>query len=385
MHGAMRGGNLWEVWAWHLVVREVKVGRDRGIPSNPLIVIRVSRHLLLLSLGHTRRDHPSLATSVAKRVLLGVIVHKLCHSLDLRHHCVLKHRVLALGVVDLATWLGFAHKKRVHVVSPVQFSNRGRVRVLVSISRGGRVFAVTTVAPPLPPITATQTLKASIVRGTFVLFNSFAGVLFDSRVSHSFIAAFVLALGLKTKELNPPLFVDTPIEFDLILGMDCLSTFHATIDYFKRRVRICTLEGGCLEFFGERQESFEPYLYEPWDKGSIAYLLASLTLDEDLSTHGELPRVVCDFPDIFQEELPSLPPEWEVEFTIDLLSDNKCESAFKELKTHLTRAPILIVLERGVGYSMYCDASREGLRCVLMQNGHVVAYGLRQLKTHERN
>ena len=34
---------------------------------------------------------------------------------------------------------------------------------------------------------------------------------------------------------------------------------------------------------------------------------------------------------------------------------------------------------------MYCDASREGLGCVLIQNGKVVAYGSRQLKNHEKN
>ena len=51
----------------------------------------------------------------------------------------------------------------------------------------------------------------------------------------------------------------------------------------------------------------------------------------------------------------------------------------------MTSAPILIVPERGVGYTLYCDASRDGLGCVLMQNGRVVAYGSRQLKTHEKN
>ena len=51
----------------------------------------------------------------------------------------------------------------------------------------------------------------------------------------------------------------------------------------------------------------------------------------------------------------------------------------------MTSAPILVVPDRGVGYTLYCDASREGLGCVLMQNGRVVAYGSRQLKTHEKN
>ena len=34
---------------------------------------------------------------------------------------------------------------------------------------------------------------------------------------------------------------------------------------------------------------------------------------------------------------------------------------------------------------MYCDASRAGLGCILMQSGRVVAYGSRQLKNHEQN
>ncbi|KAH7838670.1 hypothetical protein Vadar_029706 [Vaccinium darrowii] len=218
----------------------------------------------------------------------------------------------------------------------------------------GRVFTVSaaTPPPPPPPHTTLQTPDASVVRGTFLLFHSFAKVLFDSGASHSFIAAsFVRALELESEELSPPLFVETPLGgrtlldricrdcelvirdrrfvfdfivlgmtgFDLILGMDWLSTFHATIDCFKRRVRICPPEGNCFEFFGERREPLEPYLCEPRERESIACLLASLTLDEDMSTRGELPRVVCDFPDVFPEELPGLPPEREVEFTIDLV------------------------------------------------------------------
>ena len=34
---------------------------------------------------------------------------------------------------------------------------------------------------------------------------------------------------------------------------------------------------------------------------------------------------------------------------------------------------------------MYCDASKDGLGCLLMQSGRVVAYGSRQLKHHEQN
>ena len=65
--------------------------------------------------------------------------------------------------------------------------------------------------------------------------------------------------------------------------------------------------------------------------------------------------------------------------------DDRCEEAFQELKRRLTSAPILIVPDKGQGYTVYCDASRAGLGCVLMQSGRVVAYGSRQLKNHEQN
>ena len=65
--------------------------------------------------------------------------------------------------------------------------------------------------------------------------------------------------------------------------------------------------------------------------------------------------------------------------------DDRCEEVFRELKRRLTTAPILIVPDRGQGYIVYCDASRAGLRCVLMQSERVVAYGFRQLKNHEHN
>jgi ribonuclease HI len=37
------------------------------------------------------------------------------------------------------------------------------------------------------------------------------------------------------------------------------------------------------------------------------------------------------------------------------------------------------------GFDIYCDASRQGLDCVLMQEGHVIAYASRQLRKHEQN
>ena len=55
------------------------------------------------------------------------------------------------------------------------------------------------------------------------------------------------------------------------------------------------------------------------------------------------------------------------------------------MKRRLTTTLILIVPDRGHGYTVYCDASRARLGCILMQSGRVVAYGSRQLKNHEQN
>ena len=62
-----------------------------------------------------------------------------------------------------------------------------------------------------------------------------------------------------------------------------------------------------------------------------------------------------------------------------------CERVFQELKRRLTSAPILIILERGLRYTMYCDAFKDGLGRVLMQSGRVVAYGFQQLKNHKQS
>jgi len=55
----------------------------------------------------------------------------------------------------------------------------------------------------------------------------------------------------------------------------------------------------------------------------------------------------------------------------------KCQASFEELKKRLTTAPVLILPDLSKKFSIYCDASRQGLGCVLMQDGRVVAYASR--------
>jgi hypothetical protein len=65
--------------------------------------------------------------------------------------------------------------------------------------------------------------------------------------------------------------------------------------------------------------------------------------------------------------------------------DDKCQACFKELEKKLTTAPVLIMPDIHKGFDVYYDVSQQGLGCVLMQEGKVVAYASRKLRKHEQN
>ena len=54
------------------------------------------------------------------------------------------------------------------------------------------------------------------------------------------------------------------------------------------------------------------------------------------------------------------------------------------MKDKLISASILCVPTEGRKFVVYCDASKNGLGCVLMQDGKVVAYASTQLKYYEK-
>ncbi|XP_073295903.1 uncharacterized protein [Primulina huaijiensis] len=157
--------------------------------------------------------------------------------------------------------------------------------------------------------------------------------------------------------------------------------------------------------------------------------------------------VVKEFPDVFSDEIPGFPPQREIDFSIELVSGtnpisrapyrlapaelkelkeklqdllekgyirpryyrgfiegfsiiarpmtqltqkdrrfvwtDECESSFQTLKEKLTTAPVPALPSGSGGYVVCSDASLNGLGCVLMQNGRVIAYASRQLKPHE--
>ncbi|PKU84459.1 putative mitochondrial protein [Dendrobium catenatum] len=63
----------------------------------------------------------------------------------------------------------------------------------------------------------------------------------------------------------------------------------------------------------------------------------------------------------------------------------ECEASFQRLKDCLTSAPVLALPSGTEGFKVFSYASLKGLGCVLMQQGQVIAYASRQLKSHEKN
>jgi hypothetical protein len=74
-----------------------------------------------------------------------------------------------------------------------------------------------------------------------------------------------------------------------------------------------------------------------------------------------------------------------------LKKDNKfvwtlrCEESFQIINKKLTTAPVLTLPDIHQDFVVFCDASRQGLGCVLMQNEKVITYASRLLKPHEQN
>ncbi|KAL0561558.1 hypothetical protein IC582_001992 [Cucumis melo] len=62
-----------------------------------------------------------------------------------------------------------------------------------------------------------------------------------------------------------------------------------------------------------------------------------------------------------------------------------CEDSFQNLKQKLVTALVLTLPGGSGNFVIYSDASMKGLGCVLMQQGKLVAYASRQLKSHEQN
>jgi hypothetical protein len=92
---------------------------------------------------------------------------------------------------------------------------------------------------------------------------------------------------------------------DAILGMDWLSKYNVLIDCTKKSIKLTTQEGKEMEFVAE------PVVTA---KGVANHVKVNQL---DASQGSEVP-VVNEFPDVFPEELPGMPPDRYIEFVIEL-------------------------------------------------------------------
>ncbi|GJR90196.1 putative reverse transcriptase domain-containing protein [Tanacetum coccineum] len=194
-----------------------------------------------------------------------------------------------------------------------------------------------------------------VVTGTFLLNNRYATALFDSGADKSFVSTnFSTLIDIKPVELdtfyeveldngkvvstnnvlirctlnllNRSFLIDLMVielgSFDIIIGMDWLSRYDAAILCGEKKVRI-PLEGKTLVIEGDRNNSrlkivscikAQKYI----EKGCELFL-AQVTKQELKEKRLEDVLVIRDFPEVFPEELPGLPPPRQVKFRINLI------------------------------------------------------------------
>ncbi|GJX18109.1 putative reverse transcriptase domain-containing protein [Tanacetum coccineum] len=176
----------------------------------------------------------------------------------------------------------------------------------------------------------------NVVTGTFYLNDHFVTVLFDSRADFSFISTeFAPLLNVRPSIVNPGYVIevadgkkvkvdriirDCKLElggslfsinliplghgsFDVIVGMDWLSQHKAVIVCHEKVVEIPVEDGRILRVHGER---------------AVGITKALKSAKEDEPRLSDI-SVVCEFKDVFPEDLSGLPPQRQVEFRIDLV------------------------------------------------------------------
>ncbi|GAV58585.1 RVP_2 domain-containing protein [Cephalotus follicularis] len=196
-----------------------------------------------------------------------------------------------------------------------------------------------------------------VVIGTFPVCSKAADILFDTGATHSFVSlSFAQCINTPSQELEIGLVVEKPsgntlgadkvykscdllicermmlvdlvhlaiLNFDVILGMDCLSANHASVDCFKKLVKF-TIPGQ-PEFIFQSTGVSKPLKFissiqaKRLLKSSCESYLAYVVDTKEEKLRIEDVHIMKKFRDVFPEDLPGIPPDQEVEFTIDVVS-----------------------------------------------------------------
>ncbi|GJU69784.1 putative reverse transcriptase domain-containing protein [Tanacetum coccineum] len=203
--------------------------------------------------------------------------------------------------------------------------------------------------------------NSNVVTGTFLLNNCYASMLFDSGADRSFVlSTFSVLLDIAPSTLDTsyaveladeriletnvvlrgctlgllghPFDIDLmPVElssFDVIIGMDWLAKYHALIVCDEKVVRIpygyevLIIQGDDCDGRSRSKLNIisctktQKYIH----KGCQVYQVTSKKIEDKLEEKRlEDVPIVREFPEVFPEDLPGLPPTRQVEFQIDLV------------------------------------------------------------------
>ena len=195
-----------------------------------------------------------------------------------------------------------------------------------------------------------------VLAGNFQIFDTTVHALIDPRSTHSYICTNIPNLGkLPRSETEYDILVTNPLdysvivnivyrdcnikireyeflgdlielsfrEFDVILGMDWLSRHQAIVDCRMKRVTLRTLNEDEVTFIVERSNHLSNVISASTArtmvrKGCEAYLAYVIDTVKTRPSVFDIPTV-SDFPDMFPEELPGLPPHREIEFAIKVV------------------------------------------------------------------
>ncbi|KAL8119334.1 hypothetical protein AgCh_016744 [Apium graveolens] len=109
-------------------------------------------------------------------------------------------------------------------------------------------------------------------------------------------------------------------EFDIILGMDWLGENNTQINCKTKKVYLKTKSGEKVVFKGQRQEQLFLTIVQDKKlirKGCESFLAYVVDSEKGSPSIEDIP-VVNEFPDVFPDELPGLPPDQKIEFEINL-------------------------------------------------------------------
>ncbi|XP_070022420.1 uncharacterized protein [Nicotiana sylvestris] len=129
----------------------------------------------------------------------------------------------------------------------------------------------------------------------------------------------VIIGGLKTRV--DILLLDI-VDFDVILGMDWLSPYHAILDYHAKTMTLALPGLPRLEWRGTPGHSTDKVISymkarRMVEKGCLAYLAYVCDSSAEVPFMDSVP-VVREFPEVFSTDLPEMPPDRDISFCINL-------------------------------------------------------------------